>query len=64
MPGSLIDTEVAYSSRAPGTFFSKKKKKCTELDFPGGTMVENSLANVKDPGLISGPGGFHMLPGS
>ena len=63
MPGSLIDREVINGSRAPGTFFSKKKKS-TELDFPGGTVVENSPADAKDTGLISGPGRFHMLQGS
>ena len=62
MPGSLIDREVIDGSGAPGTFFSKKNS--TELDFPGGTVVENSPADAKDTGLISGPGRLHMLQGS
>ena len=62
VPGSLMDTEVIDGFRAPGTFFSKIK--CTELDFPGGSVVGNSPVNAKDTGLISGPERFHMLQGS
>ena len=30
-------------------------------DFPGGPVVKNLSANAADTGLLSGPGGFHML---
>ena len=35
-------------------------KKQTNLDFPGGTVDENSPANAEDMGSIPAPGRFHV----
>ena len=34
--------------------------KRNEVDFPGGTVVNNLPANAGDTGSIPGPGGSHM----
>ena len=40
---------------------SQGLKKYVLWDFPGGPVVKNLPANAGDSGLISGPGGSHML---
>ena len=40
---------------------SKKKKKTTVRDFPGGTLVKNPPANAGDTGSSPGLGRSHML---
>ena len=39
----------------------KRNTKNITQDFPGGPVVKNLSANAADTGLLSGPGGFHML---
>ena len=38
--------------------------KMIQVDFPGGSVVENPPANAGDMSLTPGPGRFHMLWGN
>ena len=53
---------VSRNSRSPGHHYKKKKK--SDLDFPGGPVVKNPPANAGNMGMIPGSGRFHMLEGN
>ena len=42
------------------TMFLRYSGLISGRDFPGGTVGKNPPASVKDTGLITGPGRFHM----
>ena len=56
----MANSKFLDKNQSHSSILSFKKKKRWIQDFPGGPVVQNSFANVKDMGSIPGPETYLM----